>query len=99
MTDRSPVTIRLARPDEGPAVRRLALLDSSDVPTAPVLVALADGAPAAALSLADGHAVADPFEPTGPVVALLRERATALRGPSFGHARRAPRLRRPRLAI
>jgi hypothetical protein len=76
MTDRSSITIRVARPGGDDAVlHRLAQLDSADDPAAPALLALVDGEPAAALSLADGRAIADPFRRTADAVELLRLRA------------------------
>ena len=81
---RSPVdvaiVIRLGRPEDEPAVASLAALDSSPVPAGPILVAEADGALRAALSLQDGAVIADPFHRTVSFVALLRARAEQLRG-------------------
>ena len=54
----------------------------------PALVGEIDGRPAAAISLADGRVVADPFQHTGQLVALLRMRAHAL-----GEADRVPSVR------
>jgi hypothetical protein len=45
----------------------------------PVLVGEVQGRPAAAVSVADGRAVTDPFQPTTRLVAQLRIRAGALR--------------------
>jgi hypothetical protein len=72
------LVIRLARPDDGPAIERLAELDSARVPTGDVIVAEVRGSVWAALSLADFHAVADPFRPTGELVFLLVERGRQL---------------------
>ena len=72
------LVIRLARPDDEPAIERLAELDSSRVPTGDILVAEVRGSLWAALSLADFHAVADPFRPTGELVFLLAERGRQL---------------------
>jgi hypothetical protein len=79
MTERSVIALRPAAPDEDADLRRLAELDSAEPLRTPALVAIVDGEPVAALSLADGRAVADPFLPTADVVALLRERAGGLR--------------------
>ena len=79
MTERSVIALRPAAPDEDADLRRLAELDSASPLRTPALVALVDGEPVAAVSLADGRAVADPFRPTADVVALLRERAAGLR--------------------
>ena len=69
------VTIRYARPDDRRALMDLAYLDSSYAPYGVVLVAEVDGRLWAALSLEDGHAVADPFRPSGELSFLLAERA------------------------
>jgi hypothetical protein len=69
------VTIRYARPDDRRALMDLAYLDSSYAPYGIVLVAEVDGRLWAALSLEDGHAVADPFRPSGELSFLLAERA------------------------
>jgi hypothetical protein len=73
------MTIRRHDGDPDPALRRLADLDGSSVPASPVLVAAVGGEPLAAISLADGAAIADPFRPTGGAVELLRLRAEQLR--------------------
>lgn len=70
-----PITIREARPGDGGALRRLAELDSSEVPPSPVLLAEAGGKLRAAVSLRDGSAVADPLFPTSGMVRLLGVRA------------------------
>jgi hypothetical protein len=84
------VSIRAARGSDGPALARLAALDSRPLPAGDLLVAEADGELVAALDPASGHSVADPFRRTADLVALL-----ALRGQRLGErrARRAPRLR------
>jgi len=74
MTDQ-PLTLRVARPDDAPAVRRLAQLDSSRPPTGPVLLAVVGSEPVAALAVTTGSVVADPFRPTAGVVAVLRQAA------------------------
>ena len=72
------VTIRYARPDDALALLDLADLDSSAPPHGVVLVAEVGGRIWAAHSLEDGHAVADPFRPTGELAFLLAERARQL---------------------
>ena len=67
--------IRPAAEDDAPELRRLAALDSRPALTHPVLIGELDGAPAAALSLADGRLAADPFLPTGALAVHLRLRA------------------------
>jgi hypothetical protein len=72
------LTIRRATSADAAALERLARLDSRRPTAAPHLVADAGGRLVAAVSLADGTAVADPFVPSAPAVDLLRERARQL---------------------
>jgi len=73
------VTLRLADATDTDALDRLAQLDSRRAPRGTVLVAEVGGELWAAVSLDDGHAVADPFHPTGELVALMHERGRQLR--------------------
>jgi hypothetical protein len=73
------VCIRWALPADLPALERVAGLDSKRLPAGPLLVAAVDGQIWAAVSTIDGAAVADPFEPSGDLVGLLRTRARQLR--------------------
>jgi hypothetical protein len=68
-----PITIRPADADDDAAVARLAALDSASVPTGPVLLAEVAGEAWAVVSIQNLAAVADPFRPSGPVVALVRD--------------------------
>ena len=68
----STITIRPADPGDEAAVRRLAALDSATVPASPLLVAEVDGELRAALSVTSGKGIADPFEWTAEIVAMLR---------------------------
>jgi hypothetical protein len=72
-------TIRYATVDDVPALRRLAGLDSQSLFCGPALIGEIDGVPAAALSLADGRVIADPFQRTARLTPLLHLRARALR--------------------
>ena len=74
------------------ALRALAQLDSSRVPTGEILVAKVGGELWAAISVDDRHTIADPFRPTRAIVSLLKERARQLR-----RARRRPAARLVRL--
>ena len=74
----TPITVRRADPSDAPALRDLAQLDSSDPLAEPVLIAETGGRPRAALSLADGASIADPFHPTADLVELLRLHASQL---------------------
>jgi hypothetical protein len=77
-TTDTTISIRLATPDDSRALARLAALDSGAVPAGPVLLAERDGEAQAALALAGGATLADPFVPTAELLALLRVRATRL---------------------
>jgi hypothetical protein len=69
------VEIRMAHPDDERALTRLAQLDSARVPPAPLLIGVQGGELRAAISLATGAAIADPFAPTARLVELLRAHA------------------------
>jgi len=69
--------VRAATDDDESALLRLAELDSSAPLTGRVLVAEIAGAPAAALSMSDGRVIADPFQRTAHLAAMLRIRANA----------------------
>ena len=69
------LTIRRATAADDFAVRHLAALDSAFPPTGDVLLAEMGDELWAALSVDTGHAVADPFRPSGDLVDLLRFRA------------------------
>jgi hypothetical protein len=72
------LVIRPAYPDDEAALARVARLDSQrPLRRGSVLLAEQDGRILAALSVADGRAIADPFAPTADLVALLRLRAAA----------------------
>lgn len=88
------VTIRLAGPADGPALRGLAALDSAPALTGRVLIAEVRGEPWAALSLDDLHEVADPFRPSGELVHLLAARARQLHRDERRAQRRHPFARR-----
>lgn len=75
----SSLTLRMAVPADADALDRLAQLDSRRAPRGAVIVAEVGGDLWAAVSVDDGHAVADPFHPTGELMALLVERARQLR--------------------
>ncbi len=69
------VAIRMARPEDHSAIRRVAALDGSRAPVGRVLVAEADAEIIAALSIDDGAKTADPFRWTSDVMALMEMRA------------------------
>jgi hypothetical protein len=73
------VVVRHATAADSAALARLAALDSAQAPRGPALIAESGGRPLAALPLGSGRPIADPFEPTAELVALLELRADQLR--------------------
>ena len=71
----APLRIRQARQADASALERLAQLDSSQVPRGDVLLAEVGEELWAALSLEDGHAVADPLRPSADAVLILASAA------------------------
>jgi hypothetical protein len=67
-----PVTLSLATDADRAALDRLAQLDCRLLPPGPHLVAERDGRIEAAISLASGELVADPFRRTAELCELLR---------------------------
>lgn len=72
------LVIRPARPGDTAAIAHLAELDESPVPPPPLLVAEVGGTVWAAVSVHTLQTVADPFRPSGEVVALAVQRARHL---------------------
>lgn len=89
------IVIRTARQDDEPALLRLAALDSAAALRGEILVADVDGRPLAALSLADGRVIADPFELTADLVELLQTRARLMGVAGTQPRRGRHSLRRP----
>jgi hypothetical protein len=85
-------TLRYAGPDDAEALQRLADLDSSRAPRGVVLLAEVGEELWAAVSLDDGHTVADPFRPSGELAFLLTQRARQLRGETRGRTHALPRV-------
>ena len=83
------VTIRHARPADAEALVVLAKLDSTHPPGGAILVAEAGGELWAAVSLDDGHVIANPFRPSGELAFRLIERARELRRAERRQTRRA----------
>ena len=73
------VSIREATLADSSAIEALAALDSKNRPHGRLLVAEVDGGIVAALPIAGGPAIADPFRRTSELVALLELRAEQLR--------------------
>jgi hypothetical protein len=75
------VELRLCKPADDPAIDRLAALAEQPVPWGRLVVALVDGRLVAAVPLAGGYALRDPFEKTAHLLPLLELRAEQLRAP------------------
>jgi hypothetical protein len=88
------IVIRRAGAADAPTLARLAALDSAVQPGADSLIAEIDGQAVAALDMADGRVVADPFARTADLVDLLRLRASRVRG-GAGRNRARTFARRP----
>ena len=86
------LTIRYAGDDDAPTLEQLAALDSSRPPRGVVLIAEVDGALWAAVSLDDGHVIADPFRPSGELAFLLVQRARRIKRAERGRMARLPRV-------
>jgi hypothetical protein len=71
----APLVLRPATSVDSADLERLAALDSARPLEGDVLLAYAGGEVRAALSLADGRVVADPFWPSADLVQLLRAAA------------------------
>jgi hypothetical protein len=74
-----PVTIRRALPADLKPLERLGQRDSRPLPPGPHLVAERDGRIDAAISLATGELIADPFHRTAELCELLRVHAGGVR--------------------
>ena len=72
------ISIRAATNGDGPALARLAALDSAAVPFGPVLLAEVDGRPAAALAISEDRVIGDPFTRTAELADLLRTHVRAM---------------------
>jgi hypothetical protein len=90
LTQQPSTAIRRVCTDHRDALERLAALDSRPVPFGDALIVELDGEPQAAIEIATGATVADPFGPTAGHVALLGVRAAQLRHPAV--SQRLPRL-------
>lgn len=74
------IAIRRATEADALVLQRLAALDGGrPVGDGEMLIAEVGGEPQAAIDVASGAAIADPFRPTGALVELLSLRATRLR--------------------
>jgi hypothetical protein len=75
----SPITLRLAADADSDGLVRLAQLDSRSLPPGPLLVGEREGRIEAAISLATGEIIAEPFRRTVELCELLRCHAGELR--------------------
>jgi hypothetical protein len=73
------IAIRRATEVDRPAIDRLAALDSTTAPSGEILIAEVDHEPQAAIQVATGATIADPFHRTAHLVELLSLRAAGLR--------------------
>jgi hypothetical protein len=71
---------------DDPILEQLAALEGRGAQRGRHLVAEVDGEIVAALPLAGGEPVADPFRPTAHLVSVLRLRAAQLSAPTRSHA-------------
>jgi len=76
---RQSIAIRRATQADRPVVERLAALDSAPAPSGELLIAEVGDEPQAAIEVATGATIADPFRPTVHLVELLSLRAAPLR--------------------
>src|SRR3954452_12393932 len=74
----TPLVIRLATQADQVPLTRLAQVDSAPPLEGRVVLVEADGGIRAALALADGRAIADPFIRTAEMLAVLETRAAQL---------------------
>ena len=73
------ITIRPLRDEDVAAVELLAELEERPVPPGPLLLAEVEGTVEAAIDIADGRTIANPFSGSGGAVSLLHLRAAQLR--------------------
>jgi hypothetical protein len=90
---RTSTTIRAAGAADTAELHRLAQRDTRPLPEGELLVALVDGEARAAISLADGEAIADPFHPTAELVRMLELHVSRLNGESRRREQAGPPLR------
>src|SRR5512133_982159 len=86
------LTIRWATPDDAVPIARLAQLDESRPPRGVVLLAEVGQELWAAISLDDGHLIADPFRLSGEVAFDLAQRARKVKRAERGRMGLLPRV-------
>jgi hypothetical protein len=87
------ITVRRSTSADAGSLARLAALDSASPPRGPALVAEADSRMLAALPIGSGRPIADPFEPTAELVALLELRRAQIEAAASTSPARPPGLR------
>jgi hypothetical protein len=93
-TQTSEITIRRAHDADVGALNRLAGLDSQRLPDDEFMIGEVGGEAWAAVGIATGTVLADPFRPTAELAQLVAIRAARLRRPAPGLGRALRRLRR-----
>jgi hypothetical protein len=93
LADRGSVTIRRATEDDRQVLERLAALDSARLPSGDILIAEVGYEQQAAIEVATGATIADPFRPTAHLIELLELRAAGLRRRADSPRRARPSLR------
>jgi hypothetical protein len=83
-----PVSLRLCRVHDDPALEQLARLEGTRIHPGRYVVAEMNGVIVAAQPLDGGAPIADPFRRTRQVLPLLQLRVEQLAGPGVRHARR-----------
>ena len=84
-TDLTDIELRLCRVGDDPALEELAALAERPLPVGRLVVAAVDGRIVAALPLAGGQLLTDPFVRTAHLRPLLELRAAQLREPEPRH--------------
>ncbi|HWH10080.1 MAG TPA: EamA family transporter [Solirubrobacteraceae bacterium] len=87
------MTIRLARPDDAPAIAHLAEVDEARVPAGELILAEVAGELWAAASVERDQGISDPFRPSGELLRALAERAGRRHRPDAGLRERHPAAR------
>jgi hypothetical protein len=99
ITTTPEIRIRAADEQDLSGIGRVAGRDSTPLPDGPFLVAEVGDDVRAAISLADGTVVADPFHRTAELVAMLRIRAREATAGRAGNVVKFERPRRSRMAF
>lgn len=82
-----PVSLRLCRTHDDPALERLAQLEGKRISSGRYVIAEVNGTIVAAQPLEGGAPIADPFQKTAQILPLLRLRVEQLGEPTRRHTR------------